>query len=475
MGMHFDFAATASETFATCNPARPAQSVGRYAVPSAEETAAIVAKANSAAMQWARVPGLERGQRLDAFLDAVVERVDDIAEAVTLEQGKILAEAKAETLKGCAEGRFMVGEASRMGATPTASGRPDFSNQILRRPRGVIFCIAPWNFPAMTPLRKICPAIAFGNAAIVKPSQFTPAAAFLLADIAKAFFPENLVQVAMVGGSAASKLVAESAIHGVSFTGSVEVGRLVYAAAASNLIPVQLELGGKNAAIVNDTDDLEAAVKQIAGAAFQTGGQRCTAISRVLVRKDLAKKVGELLASSADAIVLGDGMQEDSQMGPLCNQPHWEGVIAHTSKAIGEGAKPLAGGGPRDGAGPEGGYFFCPTVLTDVAHESTAAQVEIFGPVLSVLEYETFDEAMQMLNGTEFGLTSALFSNNSAYVQRFLRESQNGMLHVNHGTIPDNNMPFGGIKNSGVGAYSVGPTAINFYTSEHSAYVTWGN
>ena len=473
MGIHYDFGPQNAQNYETHNPARPSDIIGRYAVPDEAETAAILARANAAAAAWARVPGLERGQRLDAFLDAVVARADDIAASITLEQGKILAEAKAETLKGCAEGRFMVGEAARMGAMPIATGRPNFSNQVLRRPRGVIFCISPWNFPAMTPLRKMCPAIAFGNAVVMKPSQFTPAASFILAEIAKDYFPENLFQVAMISGRAASKVIAEGDIHGLSFTGSVEVGRLVYAAAAQNLIPVQLELGGKNAAIVNDTDDLEGTVQQIAGAAFQTGGQRCTSISRVLVQKDLARKTGDLLAARADATVLGDGMQDGVQMGPLCNLPHWQGVCDNTAKAIGEGATPLAGGSAADGAGPEGGYFFKPTILGNVAHHSTAAQVEIFGPVLSVLEYETFDQAMEMLNGTEFGLTSALFSNNNAFVQRFLRESQNGMLHVNHGTIPDNNMPFGGIKNSGVGAYSVGPTAVNFYTSEHAAYVTW--
>ncbi|MEM9707357.1 MAG: aldehyde dehydrogenase family protein [Pseudomonadota bacterium] len=473
MTVHYDFGRKGAQSYDTHNPARPAQGVGRYAIPDEGESAGIIEHANAAAAEWARVPGLERGQRLDAFLDAVVARVDEIAEAITLEQGKILVEANNETLKGCAEGRFMVGEAARMGTTPIATGRPNFSNQILRRPRGVIFCISPWNFPAMTPLRKMCPAIAFGNAVIIKPSQFTPAASFILADIATDFFPENLFQIAMVSGRAASKIIAEGDIHGVSFTGSVEVGRMVYAAAAQNLIPVQLELGGKNAAIINDTDDLEGTVKQIAGAAFQTGGQRCTSISRVLVHKDLAKATGELLAAGADATILGDGMDAATQMGPLCNLPHWEGVIANTAMAIEEGATPLAGGNAADGAGPEGGYFYRPTILGNVQHQSTASQVEIFGPVLSVLEYENFDQAMEMLNGTEFGLTSALFSNNNAFVQRFLRESNNGMLHVNHGTIPDNNMPFGGVKNSGVGPYSVGPTAINFYTSEHAAYVTW--
>ena len=473
MTRHYDFATQAGPTYDTHNPARPAQAIGRYAIPDGTETRAIIARANVAAAEWARVPGLERGQRLDAFLDAVVARADGIAEAITLEQGKILAEARAETLKGCAEGRYMVGEAARMGAVSVGTGRPNFANQILRRPRGVVFCISPWNFPAMTPLRKLCPAIAFGNAVIMKPSQFTPAASFMLADIAKGFFPENLFQIAMLSGRAASEVVANEDIDGVSFTGSVETGRLVYGAAARNLIPVQLELGGKNAVILNDTDDLEGTIKQISGAAFQTGGQRCTAISRVLVHRDISRKAGELLAACAGAIVLGDGMAEGTQMGPLCNLPHWEGVCANTAQAIDEGARPLAGGSPANGAGREGGYFYRPTVLVDVEHQSTAAQVEIFGPVISVLEYETFDQAMEMLNGTEFGLTSALFSNNNAYVQRFLRESRNGMLHINHGTVPDNNMPFGGIKNSGVGAYSVGPTAVNFHTSEHAAYIAW--
>ncbi len=467
MTVRYDF----GEGVTTYNPASPQEPIGQYSIPDGKAIQRLIDQGNIAQQEWAKVPGLERGDRLNAFLDAVVARADEIAESITLEQGKLLAEAKGETLKGCAEGRFMVGEAARMGSSPIGTGRPDFSNQVLRKPRGVIFCISPWNFPAMTPLRKICPAVAFGNAVLLKPSQFTPAASFLLEQIAKEFFPENLIQVAMVSGRAASKIIAEGDIHGLSFTGSVETGRLVYAAAAQNLIPVQLELGGKNAAILNDSDDLPGAIGQIFGAAMQTSGQRCTAISRVLVQKSLLKEAQELLAERANALVLGAGLDSQSQMGPLCNGPHWQGVCDNTSKAVGEGATVLAGGQAPEGAGDEGGYFYQPTILGNVQHQSTASQVEIFGPVLSVLEYDTFDQAMHMLNDTEFGLTSALFSNSNALVQRFLRESQNGMLHVNHGTVPDNNMPFGGIKNSGVGAYSVGPTAVNFYTAEHAAYI----
>lgn len=373
MNLRYAFGAGTAATYDTHNPAHPSRILGRYEIPEKKEIAALIARANAAQTEWAKVPSLERGLRLDAFLDAVVARVEDIAEAVTLEQGKILIEAKAETLKGCAEGRFMVGEAARVGGHATASGRANFTNQILRRPRGVIFCITPWNFPALTPLRKLCPAIAFGNAVILKPSRFTPAASYILSDIAKAFFPKNLFQIAMIGGSASSQVIAKGKIHGVSFTGSVDTGRLVYAAAARNLIPVQLELGGKNAAIINDTDDVAGTVAQLYGAAFQTSGQRCTAISRILVQKDLAREVKALLTELADASVLGDGMKTGTQMGPLCNFPHWQDVCAATELAIKEGAKPLAGGAPPPGAGRQGGYFFRPTVLGGVKQNDSAS------------------------------------------------------------------------------------------------------
>ena len=473
MTVKYDFTISGSKTFETVNPARPQEAIGRYSGTDEAEIPAIVERANKAQAVWAKRPGLERAAKLDAFLDAVLANIDRIAEAIVLEQGKILPEAKGETMKGATEGRFMVGEAARMGAAPIANGRAGFANQIMRRPRGTIFCISPWNFPAMTPLRKMCPALAFGNAVIFKPSQFTPAANYILCEIAQEFFPEGLVQMAMVVGRAASQMIAKQNIHGVSFTGSVGTGRLVGKAAAENLIPAQLELGGKNAAILHDCDDLDHAVTQIYAAAFQTGGQRCTSISRVLIKRDLFDEAKAMFVAKAKAAKLGDGMKPDSTMGPLCNKGHFDDVVTTTQKAISEGAVALAGGAPIDGAGDEGGYFFAPTILDNVAHDSTAGQVEIFGPVLSLMAFDTFDEAMRIMNDTEFGLTSALFSNQNSLVQRFLAESQNGMMHVNHGTVPDNNMPFGGVKNSGVGAYSVGPTAVNFYTSEHAAYIAY--
>jgi len=460
---------TGRDFYETVNPANPSQKIGRYGVLSENELGKVLNQANTAQAQWARVPGLDRAQRLNAFIDAVEARADELAEAGTLEQGKLLRESRGEALKCCAEGRFSVGEAARMGAMAIASGRAGFSNQILRRPRGVIFCISPWNFPISTPMRKICPALAFGNAVVMKPSQFTPAANFLLAEIAKDFFPQHLIQVAMISGCTASDTIAKAPIHGVSFTGSVPTGKLVYAAAAQNLIPAQLELGGKNGAILNDADDLEAAISQIMGAAFMTSGQRCTAISRVIVHQSIAKQTTDILIAKANDMKMGPGMDADSDIGPLCNISHWNDVCAITAKVLSQGATSLAGGSAPGNA--DEGYYYRPTILGDVTHQSIAAQEEIFGPVLSVLEYDSFDQAMDILNGTPFGLASSLFSNRNDLVQRFLAESQHGMLHVNHGTVPDNNMPFGGIKHSGVGAYSIGPTAVNFYTSEHAACI----
>ena len=473
MTVRYNFSTPGNETFDTINPANPDEVVGRYSWMSEKEIPSLIERANVAQQIWAKVPGLERAAKLDQFLDAVVANSDRIAKSIVLEQGKIFAEAKGETMKGANEGRFMVGEAARTGSTSIANGRTHFANQILRRPRGTIFCISPWNFPAMTPLRKMCPALAFGNAVVFKPSQFTPAANYILWEIAQDYFPDGLVQMAMLSGRNASKLISSQNIHGVSFTGSVETGRLVGKAAAENLIPAQLELGGKNAAILNDCDDLDMAVTQIYGAAFQTGGQRCTSISRVLIKRELFEDAKELFVSKANAALVGNGMSSDTTMGPLCNRLHFEEVIANTDKALSEGAVALAGGKPIRAADGSEGYFFPPTILDNVARDSTAAQVEIFGPVLSLMPYDHFDEAMDIMNETDFGLTSALFSNQNSLVQQFLANSQNGMMHVNHGTVPDNNMPFGGIKNSGVGAFSVGPTAVNFYTSEHSAYICY--
>lgn len=474
--MKFDYATgdTQRRTFETFNPARPDESVGRYQeVADLASVDAIIAKARIAQAKWATVPGVQRGDLLSRFLTAVEQSVDRVAESITLEQGKTLAEGRNEILKGCAEGRFIAGEAARQQVQAVASARPNVRNLILHRPRGTVFAICPWNFPAMTPLRKLCPAIAFGNAIVIKPSQFTPAAAFMLAEIAADFFPDGLIQIMPCPGRFASELVASGRFDGVSFTGSVEIGQKVAQAAATSLTATQLELGGKNAVIINDAADLDGCLDQVFAAAFQTGGQRCTSISRVIVKRNLQQRVVAGLASRADALTLGDGMNASTSMGPLCHREHWQTVQEMIAKSLEEGAELVVGGAVAMVEQSPDGYFYKPTILNYADRSNTASREEIFGPVLSVMPYETFDQALEMLNATRYGLTSSLFSDSHQLIQRFLSESQHGMLHVNNGTVPDVNMPFGGMKASGVGPYSVGASVAAFYTVEQSAYLAW--
>ncbi len=459
------------EAFTTRNPAHPSQTVGRYVAASRGQVEEAVRAARRAQAVWRELPAVERGAIVEKFVAAIEAKAAELSQAITLEQGKPLAESRGEVAKACAESRFMIGEAARSHSPAMPSSRPGFSNAVIRRPRGVIAALSPWNFPIMTPMRKIAPALVFGNAVILKPSEFTPAAACIAADAAKGILPDGLLQLVNGMAETGQALVSHPAIDGVTFTGSVPVGKKVYAAAAQNLVEVSLELGGKNAAVVNDTTDLDACLDQIIGAAYQCAGQRCTGISRVLAHRSLLQAVQDGLAERARRQVLGDGMQEGVTMGALTSEAQFRKVSAMVEAGVAEGARVLAGGKAAKLPGLEDGYFYEATILGDVTPGMSVAREEIFGPVISVLAYDTVDDAFDILNGVEFGLTSALFSNDLALVQRFIAQSETGMLHVNHGTVPENHMPFGGIKHSGVGAYSVGPSAANFYTTEHSVYI----
>jgi aldehyde dehydrogenase (NAD+) len=334
--------------------------------------------------------------------------------------------------------------------------------------------VSPWNFPVMTPLRKLVPALVFGNAMVIKPSEFTPAAACLLADIAQAFFPPGLVQLVNGDGRVGAALVGDAGIDGVTFTGSIDTGRRIYAAAAPSLAELSLELGGKNAAVVHDAADLDAALDAISAAAFAVCGQRCTAISRIVVQRALHQRVAEGQVARARRLVLGDGLVAGTTTGPLIHAAHRDKVAGMVERARSDGAELLTGGGFAQPASAPQGFFYEPAVLAGVRPQMEIARDEIFGPVLTLQPYDDFDEALSIVNGVEHGLTAALFSDSHALVQRFLAECETGMLHVNHGTVPDNHMPFGGIKHSGVGAYSsVGHSSIQFYTTEHSAYLKY--
>lgn len=460
--------------FETVNPAEPEKVVGRYGASSEEEVASVVRAARRAQADWAAMAGLERHAILQRYFAKLKESAEALAQAITREMGKPIVEARGEVGYSLIEADFMLGEAARAQGWLMPSFRRDVQNTVVRRPRGVVAAISPWNYPFLTPMRKVAPALVFGNAVVLKPSEFSPAAACMAAELAVGILPEGLFGIVMGGAKVGRALVADPDVDAVTFTGSVSTGRAIYQIAAGHLAEVSLELGGKNPVVLHDTSDLGACLDEIVRGAMNNGGQRCTAVSRVLVREPLAREVEAGLAERFARLVVGNGLDEKTQVGPMAMKSHRDKVLSMIEKGRGESARVATGGEAASPPGFERGYFVKPTLLAGVTPSMSVAKQEIFGPVLSMLEYDDIDSALAMANDVEYGLAASLFSEDPRVVQRFTQGAEAGMVHVNHQTVVDPNMPFIGVKHSGVGACSVGQSAASFYTSERSIYIKYG-
>ncbi len=451
------------------NPARPAETVARHEETAEADLDKVVARARAAQKAWAEVPQPERGRLVGLYLDALEKRAGDIAASITAEMGKLLGEAKGEVAKGIGEGRMTVARAGAPIGEVLPSQMPGVVTYTTRRPRGVVLGINPWNFPFSTPTRKAIPALVYGNAIILKPASLTPGAIVLMAEIAAEVLPEGLVQAVVGPGRMGQALAEHPGVDAVSFTGSVDVGKRVAAAAAGHLAEISLELGGKNPAILNDASDMGRALDQITAAALAVCGQRCTAVSRVIVQEDIADEVIEGLAARVRDMTPGDGAKEGTRIGPLSSRQQLEDVSGFVERARKEGARVAAGGEAPQSA--EGGYFYAPTVVADVTRDMEIARQEVFGPVISVLRYKDVDEALSIANDVAFGLSSCLYSERAPVIEAFLARSESGMLHVNLGSFPENHVPFVGVKDSAMGVGgSNGASTIQFYTTEHAVY-----
>jgi acyl-CoA reductase-like NAD-dependent aldehyde dehydrogenase len=450
------------------NPANPSEVVGSFPTIKPDDVPAIIATARAAQREWAKIPQPERGKIVDAFLDGMEARREDIATVITREMGKVIGESRGEVNKALGEGRATTRRASAPIGEVLPSQKPDTVTYSTRRPRGVIVGINPWNFPFSTPIRKTIPALVYGNAIVLKPSISTPGAAFIMQEVADKILPKGLFQIAYGSGSLGSALTSAEGVGAISFTGSVGIGRIVAQAAAANLAEISLELGGKNPAILNDASDLDATLDQIYMAAFAVCGQRCTAISRVIVRRNIEAQVVEGLVKRAKAALVGDGLDPATTLGPLMGDMARNNVAAFVDRAVAEGAKAAAGGQSIE---LNGGYFFAPTILSDVTPDMEVAREEVFGPVLAVIPYDTPDEALDICNDVEFGLSACLYSEQTPLVDRFIAEAESGMIHVNCGSFPEDHAPFVGVKNSSLGVGgSNGASTLHFYTQEHTVF-----
>ena len=450
------------------NPANPSEVVGTFRTNSPDEVPGMMAVARTAQLKWARIPQPERGNIVEAFINGLEGRAEDIAVSITREMGKIIVESRGEVSKAFGEGRATARRSSISIGEVLPSQKPGTITYSTRRPRGIILGINPWNFPFSTPMRKTIPALVYGNAVVLKPSISTPGAAFIMQEVADAILPRGLFQIAYGAGTLGSVLTAAKDVDAISFTGSVGIGRIVAQAAAANLAEISLELGGKNPAILNDASNLETVLDQIYLAAFAVCGQRCTAVSRVIVRRELEKRVVDGLAIRANAARVGNGMDSSSTIGPLLSKKARDDVSGFVDRARAAGVNIVVGGKVLE---QNGGYFYAPTILSDVTPDMEVARDEVFGPVLAVIPYDTADEALAICNDVEFGLSACLYSEQTPLVDRFVAEAESGMIHVNCGTFPEDHAPFVGVKNSSLGVGgSNGPSTLHFYTQEHTVF-----
>lgn len=463
------------EYYKTHNPARPEESLGEFPKSGEADVEAALEAAQAALASWAATPGPQRGSVLFRFADLLEQSKSELGRIITLEQGKAIGEATGEVGRAAVEARFMAGEASRTTGQTFPSEKAGFSCSTVLEPLGVVAAICPWNFPVVTPVRKLAPALAYGNTAILKPASLTPwSSVYLLQLLEKAGLPPGVVNLVSGPGRAVGEcIIADERVRGITFTGSTSVGRRICESAARRLVPVQLELGGKNPAIVFEHDDLDGAAREIVAAAFLCSGQRCTALSRVIVAETQAGALVERILFYVGRIKVGDGLAEGTSMGPLVSRAQLDTVVDYVRQGKESGCVLLAGGQVLVDDPDREGYYHEPTVFDHVSPDSVLAREEIFGPVLPIIRVNGLEEAVSVANGTRYGLAASVFTARLSLVNEFTSRVQTGMIHINHGTASQAHVPFGGVKDSGQGAYSIGPTAREFFTNLKSVYVKW--
>jgi acyl-CoA reductase-like NAD-dependent aldehyde dehydrogenase len=472
-------ASSSGKTYPLYESALPANKLGEFPDSDASDVDRAVAAADQAFLTWKNSSATTRAAILYRFADLLEKNKQELAYILSSEQGKVLGEALGEVQRAANEARFNAGEALRIDGRTLPSENEMIRTEVTRYPIGVVAAIAPWNFPVVTPVRKITPALAFGCTVVYKPASATPWTSVRLMELfAEAGVPKGVVNLVLGSGSkVGDPLVSHPLVKGISFTGSTELGLRINAAAAGRLAKTQLELGGKNAALVLDYDNLAYAAEQIAAAAFACSGQRCTAISRVIVTKDNVEALVELLKEKIKNIRVGPAWDDSANMGPLIDKRQCETVMNYIEIGKNEGAELVLGGERlrlnEDGVDHNEGHYVSPALFTNVQKHMRIAKEEIFGPVLCVLEAGDIDEAVDIANSTEYGLAASVFTNSLETSQRLSSAIESGMIHINHGTASQIHVPFGGVKNSGFGAYSIGHSNQEFFTGIKAVYVKY--
>jgi aldehyde dehydrogenase (NAD+) len=457
------------------NPADKEDEIGKFPLSGEKDVEEAVISANRTFQEWKKALPAKKSEYIYNLIEILEEKKEFLAKTICREEGKTLSEAFGEVNRCPEEMRFVAGETYRLEGSNFPSERMGIKNSVVRVPIGVIAAINPWNFPLMTPIRKIIPALAAGCTVVLKPAFQTPLSAVLLAEsIEEAGFPAGTVNLIMGrGNEVGDLLVGHPLVKGVSFTGSTKVGRNINLVAARNFTKVQLEMGGSNPLIVAECANLKEAASQIVKGTCNISGQRCTAIRRAIVLEKQADILEDYIIKEVKQLRVGNGMDNSTQIGPLINQNAIDTMLMYMESAKSEGATIATGGKQLKGGIYDKGYYFEPTVITNVKPDMKVAREEIFGPVLVIIRVNSFEEAIAVSNNTEYGLSASLFTDRMDYVFDFMENVEAGQLHVNHQTNTDTHLPFGGWKNSGHGPFSKGSTNQDFYTNLKTIYIKY--
>jgi len=463
---------SSDDTFNDINPAT-LEPIGKLNKASIEDVKSAVDSADAAFEKWSATPAPQRAKILFRAARMLEERKEELSRLLTMEMGKVLKEARGDVQEAIDITYYAAGEGRRLFGETTPSELPDKFCMTIRRPIGVVGLITPWNFPIAIPAWKIMPALIAGNTLVLKPASDTPILSIeLIKILEKAGLPGGVLNLVMGEGSiVGSAIVHHPKIRAVSFTGSLETGKWILSEAAKDMKKVSLELGGKNPIIVMDDADLDLAVDGIVWGGFGTTGQRCTAASRVIAHEKIIKELQAKLIKRTKALRLGNGLLENVDVGPVINNSQLQKIDQYVEIGKNEGASLVLGGNITK---PLPGYFFEPTIFTDVTPDMRIAREEIFGPVVSIISTSGLDEAILIANSVEYGLSSSIYTANMRNAFRAIEKIEAGITYINASTIgAETHLPFGGVKSTGNGTREAGSTAIEEFTEIKTVYIDY--
>jgi acyl-CoA reductase-like NAD-dependent aldehyde dehydrogenase len=466
-------ACLSGKTFDNVNPANTDDVIGSFQDSDERDIQQAVVAAQAAFDKWNQIAITSREVYLYKAADILSRRADEVAQALTREMGKTLPEAKGEVGRGVQILRYYAGEARRICGETYPSDNAATMLYTLREPLGVVGLITPWNFPVAIPLWKLAPAIIYGNTALIRVSQDAPLTGILLGEVfEEAGLPPGVLNIVTGYGRLTNKaLVDDNGIAAISFTGSTAVGRQIYQRCGELGKKVQLEMGGQNPVVVMADADLEQAVEiSLAGAFFSTG-QKCTATRRVIVQRQVMTEFTDKFAAKTRALKIGAGAESGTQIGPIINQRQMERVLEGIEQGIKEGARLVYGGQRLSGNGYDKGFFLQPAIFTGVTPRMSLAQEEIFGPVVGLIAFDKLEEALQIANSVNYGLSASIVTKSISAAHYFVKKIKAGIVHVNSQTAgAECHVPFGGMKDSSSGTREQGKAALEFYTQLKTVY-----